>query len=81
MTASAALPAVLDRIDNDLDQSLDLLIRALDPPRREVFVLTQQLGLTYEEAAGALGISEATVHRELKMAKAWLYRDLSGTQA
>jgi len=38
-------------------------------------------GLTYEETAAALGISEATVHRDLKMAKAWLHRDLSGHSA
>jgi hypothetical protein len=26
--------------------------------------------------ASALGISEATVHRDLQMARAWLYREL-----
>ena len=30
-------------------------------------------GLTLEEAAAVLGTSLATTHRELKMAKAWLY--------
>jgi RNA polymerase sigma factor (TIGR02999 family) len=34
-------------------------------------------GLTYEEAAAALQISEATVHREVKLAKAWLRKELS----
>jgi RNA polymerase sigma-70 factor, ECF subfamily len=34
-------------------------------------------GMTYDETAGALGISAATVHRELKMAKAWLYNELA----
>jgi DNA-directed RNA polymerase specialized sigma24 family protein len=33
-------------------------------------------GLTYVETAEAVGISEVTVHRELKLAKAWLRRDL-----
>jgi RNA polymerase sigma factor (TIGR02999 family) len=33
-------------------------------------------GLTYDEAAAALKISPATVHRELTLAKAWLYREL-----
>jgi RNA polymerase sigma factor (TIGR02999 family) len=33
-------------------------------------------GLTYDEAAAALKISPATVHRELKLAKAWLYQEL-----
>ena len=36
-------------------------------------------GLTYDEAAAALGISTATVHRELRLAKAWLHRELSGS--
>lgn len=35
-------------------------------------------GLTYDEVAEILGISAATVHRELRMAKAWLYHRLAG---
>jgi RNA polymerase sigma factor (TIGR02999 family) len=38
-------------------------------------------GLTYEESAAALGISPATLHRELKLAKAWLYRELGQARA
>ncbi len=34
-------------------------------------------GLTYAETARALEISEATVDRELRFAKAWLYKELS----
>ena len=34
-------------------------------------------GLTYEETAKALGISPATVDRDLRMAKAWLSRELA----
>jgi RNA polymerase sigma factor (TIGR02999 family) len=34
-------------------------------------------GLTYQETAGALGISLATVDRELRLAKAWLARELA----
>jgi DNA-directed RNA polymerase specialized sigma24 family protein len=33
-------------------------------------------GLTYEETAAALNISSATVYRELKLAKAWLLREV-----
>jgi len=33
-------------------------------------------GLTYEETAAALGISPATVDRDLRLAKAWLAREL-----
>ena len=33
-------------------------------------------GLTANESAEVLGISEVTVRRELRMAKAWLQREL-----
>jgi RNA polymerase sigma factor (TIGR02999 family) len=35
-------------------------------------------GLSYQELAAAVGVSEATVHRDLRMARAWLRRELSG---
>ena len=35
-------------------------------------------GLSYAELGEAVGISTATVHRELRFAKAWLRRELSG---
>lgn len=34
-------------------------------------------GMTHEETAAALGVSPATVDRELRLAKAWLYRELN----
>jgi len=34
-------------------------------------------GLSYVEICTELGVSEATVHRDLRMARAWLYRELS----
>ena len=34
-------------------------------------------GLSYEETAEALGISPATVDRELRLAKAWLRVELA----
>ncbi len=62
----------------DLDESLQRL-EAHDARKAKVVELLFFGGLTYQETAAALGISEATVHRELKMAKAWLYRDLAGS--
>jgi RNA polymerase sigma factor (TIGR02999 family) len=59
-----------------LDESLNRLA-AHDPRKSQVVELLFFGGLTYEEAAAALGISAATVHRELRMAKAWLHRDLT----
>jgi RNA polymerase sigma-70 factor (ECF subfamily) len=64
----------------DLDESLRRL-EMHDPRKGRVVELLFFGGLTYEETAAALGISQATVHRELKMAKAWLYTDLAGPDA
>lgn len=34
-------------------------------------------GLTYDEIAEVVGVSAATVHRDLRLARAWLYREIS----
>jgi RNA polymerase sigma factor (TIGR02999 family) len=34
-------------------------------------------GLTYDEIAQALGVSAATVERDLRFAKAWMYREIN----
>ena len=60
----------------DLDEALQRL-EVHDPRKAQVVELLFFGGLTYDEAAAALGISEATVHRDLKMAKAWLHKELS----
>ena len=59
----------------DLDEALQRLA-AQDQRKSELIELLFFGGLTYDEAAAALQISPATVHRELTLAKAWLYRDL-----
>jgi len=59
-----------------LDAALQRLA-ALDQRKSEIIELLCFGGLTYDEAAEALKISPATVHRELKMAKAWLHRELT----
>lgn len=60
----------------ELDDVLDRL-GAHDTRKGEIIELLFFGGLTYEETAAALNISPATVHRELVLAKAWLYRELS----
>jgi DNA-directed RNA polymerase specialized sigma24 family protein len=52
-------------------------LAAHDPRKSEIIELLCFGGLTYDEAAAALKISPATVHRELTMAKAWLHRELT----
>jgi len=59
----------------DLNETLQRL-EAVDRRKCEVIELHFFGGLTYEEMAGALKVSEATVHRELRFAKAWLYKEL-----
>jgi len=63
-----------------LDMALQRLA-ALDQRKSEIIELLCFGGLTYDEAAAALKISPATVHRELKMAKAWLHRELTQNSA
>ncbi len=65
-----------DRGIVELDEALQRLA-AQDARKSELIELLFFGGLTYDEAAAALKISPATVHRELTLAKAWLYRELS----
>lgn len=60
----------------ELDAALRRLA-ALDQRKSEIVELLCFGGLTYDETAAALKISPATVHRDLKMAKAWLHRELA----
>jgi RNA polymerase sigma factor (TIGR02999 family) len=64
----------------DLDEALGRLA-AQDPRKSEVVELIYFGGLTYDEVAEALKISAVTVHRELRMAKAYLRRELLGEAA
>ncbi|HVM91493.1 MAG TPA: sigma-70 family RNA polymerase sigma factor [Terriglobales bacterium] len=59
-----------------LDDALQKL-EALDARKGEIVQLLYFGGLTYDEAAASLDISPATVHRELKLAKAWLHREMT----
>ena len=61
-----------------LDDALTLLARH-DQRKSDIVEMLYFGGLTYEETGAALQLSEATVHRELRMAKAWLYQELAQT--
>jgi RNA polymerase sigma-70 factor, ECF subfamily len=60
----------------ELDDALKSLA-AQDSRKSEIVQLIFFGGLTYDETAQALDISAVTVHRELKMAKAFLYSQLA----
>lgn len=53
-------------------------LAAIDARKVQLLELIAFAGATYEEAAAVLGISEATVHRDLKLARAWLKNELKG---
>jgi RNA polymerase sigma factor (TIGR02999 family) len=63
-----------------LDEALEKLA-ALDPRKTQIVELRYFGGLTMEETAAFLQLSQRTVEREWMMAKAWLYRALSGEKA
>ncbi len=60
-----------------LDHALRELA-AVDPRKAQAVELTYFAGLTYEELAEALGVSRATAHRDLRLARAWLHDRLAG---
>ncbi len=69
----AGIPRAVDFLE--IDQALERL-HVLDPRKARLVELTFFGGLEQEEAAQATGISAATVRRELRLAKAFLYQEL-----
>jgi RNA polymerase sigma factor (TIGR02999 family) len=63
----------------DLDEALERLT-AQDARKSQIVELRYFGGLTVEETAEFLKLSQRTVEREWTMAKAWLYRELSGEE-
>ena len=62
-----------------LDEALEGLA-VQDPRKSQIVELRYFGGLTIEETAEFLKLSQRTVEREWTMAKAWLYRALSGEE-
>jgi len=63
----------------DLDEALQRL-SAIDPRKGRVVELRFFAGLSVEETARLLAISEATVKREWQFAKAWIQRELGNRE-
>ncbi|MCG3162478.1 MAG: hypothetical protein JMDDDDMK_03733 [Acidobacteria bacterium] len=79
VSLTGAEPLVL-RPEVDL-LALDEALRRLaerKPQHSRIVELRFFGGLTIEETAAALGISHATVERDWKLARAWLYVELAG---
>jgi RNA polymerase sigma-70 factor, ECF subfamily len=64
----------------DLHDALERLAE-LDPRKGQIVELKFFGGLTIEEIAEAVQISRATVEREWKFARAWLFNAISGSPA
>src|SRR6266487_2524578 len=62
-----------------LDEALERLA-VQDPRKSQIVELRYFGGLTVEETAEFLKLSQRTAEREWNMAKAWLYRALSGEE-
>lgn len=61
----------------ELDDALEALSR-IDKRKSEMVELCYFGGLDHEEIAEATGVSVTTVKRDLKVARAWLMRELGG---
>jgi RNA polymerase sigma factor (TIGR02999 family) len=69
-------------VDDDqllaLNEALDRLA-AVDPPKAELVKLRYFVGLTTEQAAKVMNVSEPTAKRWWAYAKAWLFREIQAT--
>jgi RNA polymerase sigma-70 factor, ECF subfamily len=71
-------PSGRDRLLVAIDSALDALA-AVDARKARVIELRFFGGLTVEETAGVLKISNQSVLRDWKLAKAWLQREIRGS--
>lgn len=78
VTLSGDIPGEEPAVDLlDLDAAMTAL-KAHDERKARIVELHYFGGLKYDEMATALGLSEATVHRELRFSRAWLRDRLEG---
>jgi RNA polymerase sigma factor (TIGR02999 family) len=64
----------------EIDEALQKLAEQ-DQRLAQTIELHYFAGLTYEETARTLQVSEATVHRDLRLAKAWILRQINNTKS
>ena len=60
-----------------LDDALEGL-QQMEPRLAQVIELHYFGGLTYDQIAAAAGASPATVHRDIRLARAWLLNEIVG---
>ena len=82
---SASASITLSELDSELPASQDLIklddalndLASFDPRKAEIIQAHYFAGLKYQEISEVFAVSESTVHRELRLAKAWLARELA----
>ncbi len=62
-----------------LDDALEGL-QQMEPRLAQVIELHYFGGLTYDQIAAAVGTSAATVHRDIRLARAWLLNEIGGNR-
>ena len=73
---SISAPATAGEIDVlEIDEALDRLADK-NPRLAEMVELHYFGGLTYQELSETLKVSEATVDREIRLAKAWMLKEI-----
>jgi RNA polymerase sigma factor (TIGR02999 family) len=77
LSESLAIAAHEETILPALDEALTRLER-IDSEQARIVELRFFAGLSIEDTADALGLSPATVKRRWALARAWLFRELSG---
>lgn len=63
-----------------LDDALESLVK-FEPRLAQVVELHYFGGMTYDEIGVAVGASPATVHRDIRLARAWLLEEIDGHRA
>jgi RNA polymerase sigma factor (TIGR02999 family) len=59
----------------EIDEALDRLEK-FDPRKAKIVEMTYFGGMSYAEVGEALGVSEVTVKRDLRLARAWLLSEM-----
>ena len=62
-----------------LDDALEGLLQ-MEPRLAQVIELHYFGGMTYDQIAAALATSAATVHRDIRLARAWLLNEIGGAR-
>jgi DNA-directed RNA polymerase specialized sigma24 family protein len=73
------LQAIGEAAESLLEDHQDRLIGTRIGPYRVVSILGHG-GMTYDQIAVAVGTSAATVHRDIRLARAWLLNEIGGAR-